>query len=81
MTEVRKQEHEDVADLPEGFKITELGLLPEEWKVISFVESIADQKFNVGKVQRQQYKPVGRFPIIDQGQSPIAGYWDDPRDA
>lgn len=36
MTEVRKQEHEDVAHLPEGFKMTELGALPEEWEVVSF---------------------------------------------
>lgn len=31
---VRKQETEDVTDLPEGFKMTELGPLPEEWNVV-----------------------------------------------
>ncbi|MCR4428257.1 MAG: restriction endonuclease subunit S [Caldiserica bacterium] len=65
---------------PPKFKETPLGPLPEDWEVVSFVDSIGDQKFSVGKVQRQHYKSAGRFPIIDQGQSPIAGYWDDPRD-
>ncbi|MBZ4669057.1 MAG: restriction modification system specificity domain protein [Defluviitaleaceae bacterium] len=34
MTEVKKQGHGDIADLPEGFKMTELGLLPEEWRMV-----------------------------------------------
>ena len=34
MAEVRKQEHENIADLPKGFKMTELGPLPEEWEVV-----------------------------------------------
>ena len=29
------------------------------------------------KLQTKDYKPVGRFPIIDQGQSFIAGWTDD----
>ena len=29
------------------------------------------------KIQTRDYKPTGRFPIIDQGQDPIAGWTDD----
>jgi type I restriction enzyme S subunit len=29
------------------------------------------------KVQSRDYKPAGRFPVIDQGQEPIAGWTDD----
>lgn len=29
------------------------------------------------KVQARDYKPVGRFPVIDQGQEQIAGWTDD----
>lgn len=29
------------------------------------------------KVQSRDYKPVGRFPVIDQGQERIAGWTDD----
>ena len=31
-----------------------------------------------GKLQATQYQESGRFPVIDQGQSDIAGYSDDP---
>lgn len=30
-----------------------------------------------GKIQTRDYKPTGRFPIIDQGQDSIAGWTDD----
>lgn len=29
------------------------------------------------KVQSRDYKPVGRFPVIDQGQEQVAGWTDD----
>ena len=29
------------------------------------------------KVQARDYKPVGRFPVIDQGQEQVAGWTDD----
>lgn len=31
------------------------------------------------KLQTQEYRPAGRFPIVDQGQSLIAGWTDDER--
>jgi type I restriction enzyme, S subunit len=55
-------------------------VLPEGWDVVQFDDAIARDKFHVGKVNRSDYQPAGRFPIIDQGQSQIAGYWDNEQD-
>jgi type I restriction enzyme S subunit len=38
VAEVRGQVHEDINDLPEGFRMTELGPLPEEWEVVRLGE-------------------------------------------
>lgn len=45
-------------------------------------ESVADCLVPVSvtgkaKIQSRDYKPSGRFPVIDQGQEPIAGWTDD----
>ncbi len=47
-------------------------------------ESVADCLVPVSvagkpKVQSRDYKPTGRFPVIDQGQEQIAGWTDDER--
>jgi len=47
--EVRKQGCEGVTDLPEGFKMTELGPLPEEWEVIRLGDVA---RFETGKRER-----------------------------
>ena len=49
MDEVRKQGCEGVTDLPEGFKMTELGPLPEEWEVIRLGDVA---RFETGKRER-----------------------------
>jgi restriction endonuclease S subunit len=67
--------------LSEGFRDTPLGPLPETWEVVQFEDAIRYQPARVGKVKQQDYMPTGRFPIIDQSQSLVAGYWDDPLDA
>ena len=36
MPEPRDVNTRNAADPPEGFKTTELGLLPEEWRVVKF---------------------------------------------
>ncbi|MBP8674744.1 MAG: restriction endonuclease subunit S [Acetomicrobium sp.] len=76
VADVREQEHEDMANLSEGFKMTELGPLPEDWRVVAFSEAVLNERFGVGKVRQQEYQKAGRFPIVDQGQKLIAGYWD-----
>lgn len=62
------------------FKETEIGLIPEEWEVVPFPDAILKERVRVGKVKRQEYKALGTFPIIDQGQNHIAGYWNNPND-
>jgi len=57
-------------------KETELGFLPESWKIKNFEECINKEKIKVGKVKKREFKNFGKYPIIDQGQSLIAGYWD-----
>jgi type I restriction enzyme S subunit len=59
---------------------TEIGQIPTYWQVVPFGQTILRQRIHVGKVKQQLYKSVGHFPIVDQGQSIIAGYWDDERD-
>jgi type I restriction enzyme S subunit len=66
-------EHND--DIPEGFQMTELGPLPKEWRVVRFDQAIA-RATRVPKVKQSDYQPIGLVPIIDQGQSFIAGYTD-----
>lgn len=65
---------------PEEFRITELGLLPRQWHVVPFMKAVVDPTVKVNKVQKRHYQTTGRFPIIDQGKSTIAGYWDDQTD-
>lgn len=63
-------------ELPDGFKMTELGPLPEEWRVARFDKCIT-RVARVPKVKKSQYRNIGLIPIIDQGQSFIAGYTDE----
>jgi type I restriction enzyme S subunit len=58
--------------------MTELGPLPEEWEVVLFNEAIA-RRPRVPKVKRSACQSIGSVPVVDQGQSLIAGYVDDIR--
>ena len=66
--------------LPDGYRLTELGPLPEEWRVVRFEDAILKRKIKVAKIRQREYRQSGRFPIIDQGQHLIAGYWDNKAD-
>ena len=71
---------DSTSKLSNGFKMTELGPLPEEWQVVTFEKTVIKRRIKVGKIKQQQYQCSGKFPIIDQGQSLIAGYWDKTED-
>jgi len=60
-----------------GFKQTEIGLIPEDWEVVKFEDSILSRRIKVGKIKQQEYKEFGKYPVIDQGQNYIAGFCDD----
>jgi type I restriction enzyme S subunit len=50
---------------------------PKGWPVRTFDETIRDETSQAEKLQRSDYLPEGRYPVVDQGQSVIAGYCDD----
>lgn len=60
-----------------GYKITEIGELPEDWKVVSFDQAFRNQKSTPKKVPTSKFKEKGKFPIVDQGKNLISGYTDD----
>ncbi len=66
--------------IPPGFKMTELGPLPEDWEVVRFDKAVKTRGIKVGKVKQSEYKSKGKYPIIDQGQNLISGYWDNEED-
>lgn len=52
----------------------------ETWKEVPLVDLIDQKaKYNIGKIQKTEYKIEGKFPIIDQSQDFIAGYSDDEK--
>lgn len=50
--------------------------LPTGWSLLPFPEAIHEARARVAKVPRASYQKTGQYPIIDQGQDFIAGYWD-----
>lgn len=52
---------------------------PKGWPVRTFDETMRDETSRTEKLQRSDYLPEGRYPVVDQGQSVIAGYCDDDR--
>jgi type I restriction enzyme S subunit len=51
--------------------------MPEGWTSVPFPRCLAPTVRRAGKLLARDYKPTGRFPVIDQGQSEIAGWCDD----
>ena len=52
-------------------------VVPKDWDVLRF-EQTADVVADKGKrVKQRDYLPVGKLPVIDQGQDFIGGYTDD----
>ncbi len=53
---------------------------PLGWHILPFDDCVLkDGVERKPSVQQNEYKPTGRFPVIDQGSSLIAGYTDDER--
>jgi len=65
----------------EGYKLTEIGEIPEEWEVVSVLKGLGKKKFKVGKIKQLDYKEIGKIPVVDQGNNYIAGYSDDEEKA
>jgi hypothetical protein len=52
---------------------------PKGWPTRTFDETMRDETSRAEKLQRSDYLAEGRYPVVDQGQSVIAGYSDDAR--
>lgn len=51
--------------------------LPKEWSVLPFTEALVDKTSGNSKVKTGDYLPIGKLPVVDQGQSEVAGFVDD----
>lgn len=50
----------------------------EEWEMRSFTAALSGEKApRRGKLQARDYKSIGKFPVIDQGQNDVTGWTDD----
>jgi type I restriction enzyme S subunit len=50
---------------------------PSHWEVLGFDDALVDMTGGNTKIQTRDYQPTGVLPVIDQGQTPIAGYVND----
>lgn len=48
-----------------------------KWDLFRFNELLVDDTKNALKIKKDDYLDSGKYPIVDQGQSVIAGYTDD----
>ena len=44
------------------------------------IEDLIENVKYTNKIQKSEFKLTGKFPIIDQSENFIAGYWDDIKD-
>jgi type I restriction enzyme S subunit len=53
--------------------------LPKDWKWVK-IEEISDKiSLNKIKIKQKEYLQEGRFPVVDQGQDLIGGYYNDEK--
>jgi Restriction endonuclease S subunits len=57
-------------------KESEIGLIPENWEVVR-LENVMEGFTPNKKLKQSDYKAIGKFPVIDQGQEYVAGFYDD----
>jgi type I restriction enzyme, S subunit len=50
---------------------------PKDWSVRSFAETMRDETSRSLKLQQSRFQPEGKYPVVDQGQTDVAGFCDD----
>lgn len=61
-----------------NFRMTEIGEIPEGWKIMLVANCIRELPVpHKPSIPQSGYKLSGRYPVIDQGNNLIAGYTDD----
>jgi len=73
VVDVDKRANDNDADLPAGFKMTELGPLPEEWKVVKLGE--IGEVTAGGSAPQERYYFNGRHPFVRVQHLDEDGYW------
>lgn len=56
----------------------EFSRFPKEWRVLPFLDAVADATGGNAKIKVEDYLGAGVLPIVDQGQEQFNGYTDDP---
>lgn len=47
------------------------------WETISFSRAFSDVTAKSPRIKQSEFAKTGRYPVRDQGEQDIAGYWDD----
>ena len=59
--------------------MTENNNIPEHWEIRKLEEVCDKVSLNGIKIKQKDYLAVGKFPVIDQGQEIIGGYFNDEK--
>lgn len=51
---------------------------PSGWETFEIMDCVKNKNFSVKHIKKSNYKKDGVFPVVDQGEEFVAGYWDDP---
>lgn len=54
--------------------------MPKNWSFLPFSNAFKQISI-ISKIKLKEYKTEGKFPIIDQGENFISGYWNNDDDA
>jgi type I restriction enzyme, S subunit len=62
----------------EPLKDTEIGPMPESWNPLAVADCVTPYRFDRDRqLPKSAYQRAGKWPVVDQGQSEVAGYTDD----
>lgn len=60
--------------VPEGYKMTEVGEIPEDWEVKEFNDVFVKKSTNNFQITSSEYLDGGHYPVVDQGKKRIVSY-------
>ncbi len=66
-------------EVPEGYKRTKVGIVPNEWKEYKFFMIFKIHSSKQYQINKLQYHSEGKYPVVDQGKEFIAGYYNDDK--
>lgn len=51
--------------------------IPDGWEIMNFNETYTSVTLNKIKIKQKDYLTIGNYPVVDQGQELIGGYFDN----